>query len=145
MLQRVAGAIHAGTFAVPQPEYAIDLAVRVGFHLLRAEHGRRGEILVHGRQELDVVLVEERFRPPEFLVEAAQRRSPVPANEPGGIEARGAIDRPLHERNAHQRLGARHEDAARLAPVAVEQLVVVERERRSNQVCSSRHWGDHVR
>jgi hypothetical protein len=105
--------------------------VRIRFHLLRTEHRRCGEVFVNCRQEFNVVFVEKRFRAPELLVEAAERRSPVAADESRRVEPGGTIHRPLHQRNTHQRLRAREEDTAGFAPVAVEQLVVVEREGRA--------------
>ncbi len=141
MLERIARAVDAGSLAVPESEHPVDLAVRVRLHLLRTEHRRRGEVLVHGRQELDVVLVEKRFRAPEFLVEPAERRAAVAADESRRIEPGRAVHRPLHERNAHQRLRTGQEDAAGFAPVAVEKLVVVQRKGGLDLVCSSRHRG----
>jgi hypothetical protein len=85
VFQRIAGAIDAWALAIPDTEHAIDLAVRVGLDLLRAEDRSCGEILVDGRQEFDVVLIEEGFGTPQFLVQRTERGSTVAGNEPGGI------------------------------------------------------------
>ncbi len=59
MLQGIACAIDARSLAIPDCEHAIDLLVRIGFHLLRAENSGCGQILINSRQKLDVVLVEK--------------------------------------------------------------------------------------
>ena len=140
VLQRVACAIDAGPFAVPDAEYAIDVTVRIGLDLLRAEHRRRGEVFVHGRQEFDFALVEEALRAPDLLVQPAERRSAVAADETGGIESGGLVQRPLHQRNADERLSARQEYATGLAAIAIVEFVVVERVARTRVVGCCCHW-----
>ncbi len=141
VLERIARTVDSGSLAVPESEHPVDLAVRVRLHLLRTEHRRGGEVLVYGRQELDVVFVKKRFGTPELLVEPAEWRSAVAADESRRIEPGRAVHRPLHERNAHQRLCTRQEDTSGFAPVAVEKLVVVQRKGGLDLVCSNRHRG----
>ena len=126
VLERIARAVDTRPLAVPHREHAIDSLLRIGLDLLRTEHGGGREVLVDGGQELDVVLVEKRFGAPEFLVDCAERRPPVPRYESGGVQSRRPVQRALHERDADQRLGACQEHAPGLAPVAIDELVVVE-------------------
>src|SRR5262249_50777512 len=51
------------------------------------------------------------------LVEPAQRRSAVARDQGGGIEAAAAIRAMLVQREAHERLNARHENPARLEAI----------------------------
>ena len=53
VLQCIAGAIDARTLAVPEREHAVGGPLRVGFDALRAEHGRRRQLLVDRRQDVD--------------------------------------------------------------------------------------------
>ncbi len=126
VFERITCAIHAGAFAVPHRENAIDGPRRVRLDLLRAEDRGRGQVLVDGRQELDVVFFEKRLRAPQFLVDRAEWRAAITADETGRVQSGRPVKRCLHERDAHERLRAGQEHAARLAAVAVEQLVVIE-------------------
>ena len=92
-----------------------------------AEYRRRGKVLIDGRQELDVVLVEEAPGAPQLLVDHAERRAAVAADEAGRVQAAGLVERALHQRNANQRLGAGQQHAAGFAPIAIDQFVIVER------------------
>src|SRR5579872_5945339 len=83
MLERVARAVDAGTLAVPEAEHAVDLAAGLRLHLLRAEHGGRGEILIHGRQELDALCLQLLLDAPELEVDAAERRAAITGDEAG--------------------------------------------------------------
>ena len=126
VLERIAGAVDAGTLAVPEPEHAIDLAVGLGLDLLRAEHGGCREVLVHGGQEFDAVLLQSLLDAPQFEIDAAERRAAIAGDEAGGVEPRGAVAPDLVERDADDRLRAGEEDAAVLALVTVGELVGVE-------------------
>ena len=46
MLERIAGAVDAGSLAVPDTEHAIDILAGVRLDLLRAEDGGCGELFV---------------------------------------------------------------------------------------------------
>ena len=73
MLQRVTGAVYAGALAVPDGKDAIHLALLLALPLLGAQYRCRRKILVDRGEELDVGLVQEAARAPQFLVVGAQR------------------------------------------------------------------------
>src|SRR5262249_12701625 len=91
MLQRVAGAVDAGTLAVPEAEHALNLAPRIGLDLLRAEDCGRCEVFVDGRQEFDPALFQEFFRAPELEIDAAERRAAIARDEACGVQSVGAV------------------------------------------------------
>ena len=62
MAEDVAGAIDARTFAVPDADHAVDLALADHVEDLAAHHGGGREILIHAGLEVDVVLVEQLAR-----------------------------------------------------------------------------------
>ena len=109
--QGVAGAVHAGSLAVPEGPNAINRALGVGLDLLRAEHGGGGQVLVDPGLEADVGGAELVGRAPHLLVHCAERGAPVAGHEARGVEARGAVPLGLEERGAHQGLRARQVDA----------------------------------
>ncbi len=78
---RIAGAVDAGSLPIPQRVDAIDRAGRIIADALRAGDSGRGEILVHRRQELDVVRVQRRLGTPCFGVDARERRAAIAADE----------------------------------------------------------------
>ncbi len=125
VLERVPGAVDARSLAVPHRKHALDLAVGIGFDLLSAEHGRRGQILVDGGQELDAVFGNQRLGAPQFQVDAAERRAAIARHETGRVEARLPVAACLVDEHAHQRLRAGHEDAARGRGIAVVESVAV--------------------
>ena len=128
VLEHVAAAVDTGTLAVPHREDAIDLRVRVQVDLLRAPDGRRGEVLVQPRLELDVGAIEELLRLPQRLVEAAQRRAAVPGHEARGVQAGQPVALALQDQQADQRLDAGDENASRFELVLVVERNVRERE-----------------
>ena len=136
----IACAVDAGSLAIPDAEHAVDGLVRIGFDLLRAEEGGRGEVFVDGRQEFDRIRVEKRFCAPQFLVDGAERRAAIAADEAGRVQSRSAIDRALHQRYPHEGLGTGQEYAPRLAPVTIEEFVIVERVRSGSEgLCGGGH------
>src|SRR6516165_2742651 len=130
MLQRVAGAVDAGSLAVPEAEYAFDLALWIGLDLLRAEHCGSGKILVHCGKEFDPMLCKKLLGAPEFEVHPAKWRAAIARNEASSFEAVGAIAVALVEQDAHQRLRAGEENAPALPDITIEQCVSVEVARR---------------
>ena len=56
--EHVAGAVDAGTFAVPEAEHAVELAFPAQLGLLRAPQRGRGDILVDAGLKADVVAIE---------------------------------------------------------------------------------------
>ena len=125
MFECIARAVDAGSLAVPDTEHAIDILAGVRFNLLRTKDCRCGQVFIDGRQEFDVAFLKKPARAPQLLVHHAERRAAVAADEAGGIQAGGLVHVALHERDADERLGACHEDAPRLASVAVDEFVVI--------------------
>ncbi len=112
VLEHVAAAIHAGAFAVPHREYAIDLGVGIEVDLLAAPDRRRGEVFVQTRLKPDVGAIEKSLRLPQRQVERAERRPAVSGDEATGIEARELVALPLQHEEPHERLRPGQEDAA---------------------------------
>ena len=83
----VAGAVDARPFAVPEPEYAVELALSAQLRLLRAPDRGGGDILVDPGLEPDVVFVERALGANELQVEGAERRSAIAGHIARGIEA----------------------------------------------------------
>jgi hypothetical protein len=119
VLEHVAAAVHARALAVPHREHAVVARALVEVDLLRAPDRRRSEVFVQARLEADVRGVEEFLRAPQRLVEGAQRRAAIAGDEAGGVESRQDVALPLQQQQAHQRLRAVQEDAARLDGVFV--------------------------
>ena len=59
MLQCIDRTVNAWTFAVPDPEHAIDLRAREQPDLLAAPYRGRGEVLVQTRNECDIVRLQD--------------------------------------------------------------------------------------
>ena len=123
MLEGVACPVHAGALAVPKGEHPLDGALRIGLHLLGALDGGGRQLLVDGRQEADVVLLQQRPGLPQGLVHHPQGRAAIAADEAGGIEAAGAVAPALLQEQAHQGLGAAEENPAAGAGQVVVELV----------------------
>ena len=113
----VAAPVDAGRLAVPHAEHAVVARAPVEVGELAAEHGGGAEVLVHARDEDDLVLAHEVPVALDRLVQPAERRSPVPGDEGRRVEAAPAIRAVLVEREADESLDAGHEDAAGLEPV----------------------------
>src|SRR6202171_5809406 len=126
VFQRVAGSIDTGALAVPEAEYAIDLALWIGLDLLRSQHRRRREVFVDRREKLNVSPLEEIFGAPKLHVDAAQRRTAIARNESGAIDPVGDVPIALIEQDAHQRLSAREEHASGLPRIAVLKRIIVQ-------------------
>ncbi len=124
VLQRVAGAVDAGSLAVPEGEDAVDGALGIRLDLLRAEHGRGRQLLVDRGQETHARLVDEAARLPELLVHRAQWRPAVAADVAGRGPAARRIQGALRQRQAHQRLRPRKEDLPARRGQRVAELVV---------------------
>src|SRR5215216_2004557 len=125
--EHVAGAVDAGTLAVPDREYAVELALAAQFRSLGAPHRGGGEVLVEAGLERYVVGSQDLGGAHELLVEPAERGAAVAGNIASGIEAGAAVALLLHQRQAHQRLIAGHEDAALAEIVFVVERDVIER------------------
>src|SRR3546814_20179735 len=87
MLERVARAVDARPFAVPEREDAI--LRRIGDarqHLRSPDRGRR-EIFVDARLEQPIHALEQLLRAPQFLVVATEWRPPESRANPTGLQA----------------------------------------------------------
>jgi hypothetical protein len=95
-----------------------------GIDELRAQHLRRGQLLVDCRHEADAGLAELLAGLPDRLVDHAQRRTAVAADEALRVQPGSGIALALHHQHAHQRLGAGQEHGTLGRPQVVRQLVV---------------------
>jgi hypothetical protein len=139
VLERVARAVHARALAVPHGIDAIDGALGIGLHALRAQHLRGRELLVHGRHEADAGLLEAIAGLPDGLVDHAQRRAAVAAHEALRVKAARRVALFLHRQDADQRLRAGEKDRAGIGPEVVGELVVGPSQR------GRLVWGVHAR
>jgi hypothetical protein len=73
--EHVAGAVDAGTLAVPHAEHAVIGAFAAHLGLLRAPQGGRRQVFVDGRLEQDVAGLEHARGAHELLIEPAQAAS----------------------------------------------------------------------
>ena len=146
-LSAVAGAVDARALGVEHGEDAVDGGVVEEMGLLRAPDGGRREVLVEAGVEVDGVLFREAPGAPQCHVERAQRRAAIAGDEGGGVEPGGGVACMLQHGQAHQRMGARHQDAALFEGVAVVEGDVGKRHARSREVVTGRlgelgGWGE---
>ena len=106
----VAGAVDAGTLAVPDAEDAVIAALAADLRLLRAPEGGGREILVEAGLEDDVRRAQRDFGALELLVEPAERRAAIAGNVAGGGKSRLPVPRRLHQGQPDDRLGAGKKD-----------------------------------
>ena len=97
MTKDVTGTIDTRPLAVPHGEDAIVLALAAQFRLLRAPHRGCGKILVDSALKADVALVEKWRGAKKLVVETAQWRTAIAADEPRRIEPVAAIEFLLHQ------------------------------------------------
>src|SRR5262249_11161187 len=112
MTECVARTVNARPLTVPHAEHAIEPALPAQLGLLRARQRGRGEILVGGRMELDIVFREYGAGASELLVERPERRTPITRHVTGRVEAGAPVPLLLHQAEADQRLKAGDKDAA---------------------------------
>ena len=124
MTEHVAGAVDAGTFAVPHAENAVVFALAAQLGLLRAPHRCCGEILIDAALEPDIVFFEKRPGAQELAIQAAERRAAIAADKSRGIEPVAAIQLLLHQAEPDQSLEAGHEYAALAKVVFIVELDV---------------------
>ncbi|MCG3190125.1 MAG: hypothetical protein LKCHEGNO_02736 [Burkholderiaceae bacterium] len=130
VLDGIARAVDARALAVPHREHAIDRALRVALDALRAQHLGGPQLLVDRRHKADAGLGELRARLPDRLVDHAQRRAAVAADEALRVQPGARVARALHQHQAQQRLRAGEEHGATWGPQVVAELVVRPRQRR---------------
>src|SRR5690606_24922607 len=117
VLERVAGAVDAGTFAVPQREHARVARAGEQVRLLRAPDRGRREVLVQAGLEANARRIEMLLCAPELAVETAERRAAVARHEARGVETRQAVAVALREQQAHERLQSGDEEGVRFEAV----------------------------
>ena len=102
----VAAAVHAGAFAVPHAEHAIDALAGEGVDLLAAPHHRGREVLVQSRLEADVCRSEQLLPAPQLLVDPAERRAAIARDQPCRSKPGCPVKPRLLQQRPHQRLHA---------------------------------------
>ena len=121
VLEDVAAAVDARALAVPHRKDAIDLRAFEHVQLLRAPHRGGRQVLVQPRLEAHVVALQVLARLPRGLVDGAERRAAVAADEAGRIQAGELVALLLQHREAQQCLRAAHVGAAAVqGPLVVE-------------------------
>ena len=104
MAEDVAGAVEAGTLAVPHAEHAVVLALAPQLRLLRAPQRGRGEVLVEAGHELDVVGLQDALGAQHRRLEAGDRRAAIARHVARRIEPRLLVAGALRQHQAHDRL-----------------------------------------
>src|SRR5262249_25958095 len=129
MTEHIPGAVDPRTFAVPEAEHAVELALPAEFRLLRTPDRSRGDVLIEAGLETDVVFIERALRADELLVECAERGTAIARDIPRRIEAGAAVTLLLHQAESNDGLEAGDEDAALGEIVFVVERNLVERHR----------------
>ena len=122
MPQHVAGAVDAGTLAVPEAEHAVTGALAVELGLLRPPARRRRDVFVHAGLEHHVMPLEVRLRPFELQVEPAERGAAITADVARGVVPGRRVALALGEYEPHERLDAGEEDPSACAGVLVVEV-----------------------
>jgi hypothetical protein len=119
VLERIARAIYAWAFSVPERKHTVMAAAREEADLLRAPDRCCGEILVESRLEANVRGLEKLTSAPELAIETAERGPAVPGNEACRVEPRGRIAALLHQEQAYECLQSREIKRVRIEPIAL--------------------------
>jgi hypothetical protein len=104
MAKHVASTVDARPFAVPHAEHAIEFAFAAQLSLLRTPQRGGGEVFIQAGLELDVGSHKLSCRAHELLVETAERRTTVPGDITGSVQAGAPITLFLHQAGTNQRL-----------------------------------------
>ncbi len=123
MLDSIGRAVDARPLAVPVSEDAIHGALRIALDLLRTEHGGGAELFINRGQEAYPVLLKDFLCLPQRLVDHTQRGAAIAADEACGVQSARGIERTLHQRQAHQRLGSRQKNLSVRCQQIVRQLI----------------------
>ena len=119
--QRIPAAIRARALAVPDAEHALMPRAGGQRDLLRAPDRRRGQILVQAGVEDDMRRLQPRCFLQQQLVVATDGGAAIAADIARRVPAQRGIHLPAQQRQAHQRLDARHHDGlARRIPSVFE-------------------------
>ena len=136
--ERVPRPIDPRPLAIPIGEHPVIARLRQQRDLLRPPNRGRRDLLVHRRPELDMRRRKLLLRRPHLDVDLPQRRAAIARNEPRRIQPRRHVELALQHRQPHQRLGARQ-----IEPVAIDLVLVLERDRRMfHGRLSVSPWGD---
>ena len=112
MADGVGRPIEPGVLAEPESHHSVEAPPRQFSAQLCPPDRGGGQLLVEARGEDHVRLAQQCVGAVQLLVEAAQWRSLVPADEGGGREVAQAVQTPLGQHEPDQRLNAREEDRA---------------------------------
>ena len=126
VFENIAAAVHSGAFAVPQAKDAIELvaARRRKPELLRTPQGGGRQLFVDTGLKNNVVRLQVALGFDQRLVQAAQRRATVAADEAGGVFASHLIPQALQHWQPDQRLHPAHERRA-----VVQGVFIIQRNR----------------
>src|SRR5665213_4141338 len=91
VLQRIAAAIDARTFAVPHPKHAVVLRLRNRAEHLRPPDSSCREILVETVVEHDVMVGEELMLTLKGLIENPKRRAAISSDKERRVETAAAV------------------------------------------------------
>src|SRR5204863_793777 len=128
VLEDVAGAIDAGSLAVPHAEDAVVFRLRKQVGQLRAVDRGGAEVFVEAGDEDDIVLGEQLRVALEGQVETAERRATIPRDQRRRAHATSRVRAVLIERQPDERLDAGQEDGALFqAVLGLEREIVVTR------------------
>ena len=86
MLQGVRGPVNARPLAVPKAEDPLTDPVRVGLHLLGADHLGGAEFFVHGREKRNARLLDKLSVSPDLQIHTAKGRAAIARDIPPGIQ-----------------------------------------------------------
>ena len=111
--------VYTRSFAVPETEDAVILALATQFGLLSAPKGRGGKILIQSGMELDMRRLGKLMRGLKGRIDCAQRRAAITGNITCRVVPRVFIARTLHQCCPDQRLSAteQHSRAIQIVPV----------------------------
>ena len=126
VFERIPRAVHPRSLAIPQTEHRLACLVRIGFHLLRANHLGRPELLVHGRKERHARFRDQICVAGDLKVNPSDRGTAVARDKSARIQPLCTVATCLIQRHSHNRLCSGHEHAAICFRVAVGQRIVAQ-------------------
>ena len=106
--QHVSAAVNPGALAVPDADDSVDVGLRQQLMDLASHHRRCGKILVHARNEVDIVFVQQPLSALQGDIITAQRRTFVAGDEGARSQALAPVAAHLFDGQPHQRLNAAH-------------------------------------
>ena len=115
----VDGAVQARPLAVPHGKNAVVGAVTEHGRLLRAQTGRRGQILVYSGYEMNGTVSQKTVGSPQFLVDIVHGRTAIAGNKAGGVISSCVVTQVLQHGGTYQGLTAGQIDSALLALIFI--------------------------